>query len=354
MPHANNVSTVLVSGRHAVALSAGQMHTCALHSGLVVCWGSTIRGATGQGPPAAIGSIAAGTEFTCGIAGTTTYCWGDDARGELGDRTVITGATPRVVSGGIAFTNVAAGNGFACGLDGGGRAYCWGANSLGQLGDRSVRDRLAPSTNTPLPGAPRFASIAAGAFHACALTAAGVAYCWGGNADGALGRGNTTSSADPMPVVASSMFASLALGNGFTCGITAQGQVQCWGANHVGALGDGSTHNRSTPSPIAAGAERFAAVAAGAYHACALTAAGAVYCWGDNSRGQIGNGTRIDAPTPTRVAAPAPFIAISAGFAHTCALTGDSTVYCWGDNTLGQVGGTGAAPRPTPTAVSLP
>ena len=95
-------------------------------------------------------------------------------------------------------------------------------------------------------------------------------------------------------------FASVSAGVSFTCGVTIAGDAYCWGENSSGQLGDGTRTNRHTPGPVAGGLS-FASVSAAFLHTCGLTAAGDAYCWGFNGDGQLGDGSTTDRLTPVRV-----------------------------------------------------
>jgi len=85
-----------------------------------------------------------------------------------------------------------------------------------------------------------------------------------------------------------------------SCGVTAGGNAFCWGDNSSGQLGDGTTGGRVSPVPVAGGLT-FAVVSAGGDHTCGATPSGGVYCWGDNLFGQLGSGTTVTSLTPVRV-----------------------------------------------------
>jgi len=123
-----------------------------------------------------------------------------------------------------------------------------------------------------------------------------------------------------------------------TCALTVSGPAYCWGANTEGQLGDGSRIDRTMPVPVAGGV-RFQALDSGsdqAAHTCGLTAAGVPYCWGRNTSGRLGVESTDAAGAP--VQGGFAFAAVSAGFRHTCGVTTSSEAYCWGDNTLGALG----------------
>src|SRR2546426_3567926 len=216
----------------------------------------------------------------------------------------LSGATSSQFAVTLTFTAVTAGDAHTCGVTAGGAAYCWGFNSSGQLGDGTTTDRLTPVLVQPPTGV-SFAAVTAGRLHTCGVTAAGTAYCWGGNGFGQLGDGTAMTRLTPVPVAPGVSFAAVDAGDFHTCGVTAAG-TYCWGGNGSGQLGDGSTMTRLTPVLVAAPAGvSFAAVTAGAAHTCGATAAGGAYCWGANGSGQLRHGAKTAGVTPGRLAAPA-------------------------------------------------
>ena len=124
-----------------------------------------------------------------------------------------------------------------------------------------------------------------------------------------------------------------------TCAVTADHRLLCWGENSYGQLGDGTVQNRTSPVEVLALAGTAGAVAAGHHHTCALTLAGGVLCWGRNSEGQLGDGSTRQRLAPVAVVGlGSGVVAIGAGFAHTCALLATGGVRCWGNNFHGQIG----------------
>ncbi len=147
------------------------------------------------------------------------------------------------------------------------------------------------------------------------------------------------------------------LGAFYSCALLQDGTVRCWGDNSTGELGDGTTTNASTPVAVA-GIGGAATVTAGGFHTCVRFPDGTIQCWGRNNAGQLGDPatTAFQSPTPVRVAGLTA-TAVTAGGFHTCALLGDGTVSCWGQNDLGQLGNgtvspTADTPNPTPVTVS--
>jgi alpha-tubulin suppressor-like RCC1 family protein len=308
----------------------------------------------------AFASLTLGPRHTCGLtAGGTAYCWGDNIGGALGDGTTSDRHTATPVAGGLVFANLTAGLDYTCGLVPGGAAYCWGDNSQGQLGDGTTISR---STPTPVIGGIVFASLTAQAT-TCGLTPGGAAYCWGGNTFGELGDGTMTDRHTPTPIAGGLVFASLTGSSDFRCGLTTGGPGYCWGANAYGELGDGTwADNPITPKKMG-GLLVFASLWPGGNHDCGLTAAGTAYCWGDNDYGEVGDGkvgNGTTGPGSRGVVLPVPvsngltFASLASGFFHTCGLTVAHAVYCWGYNFYGQLGDSTTTDRSVPTPAIKP
>ena len=174
---------------------------------------------------------------------------------------------PTPVSGGLTTKDIASDGPAVCALDTSGQAYCWGNSTVGQVGDGFTFTRTVP---TPVAGGHTFAKLATtGAqnsllSHMCGITTAGAAYCWGSNASGELGVASTGSSCDfgiptpcgliPVLVTGGHTWRELAIGQDFTCGITTAKAIYCWGANDRGQLGDGTViTSSSTPRLVAGG-----------------------------------------------------------------------------------------------------
>lgn len=311
----------------------------------LACNGDTTGPAVEKSGPFA--TISAGL-YSCGLTPVgAAYCWGDGDTLADGTRDRVTPTRVSMPTG-MTFTSVSVGA-RSCALTQAGTAYCWVGN-------------VAPVAVAMPPGE-TFSTLVVGGYHTCALTPQGLAYCWGGNTDGQIGDGTKTDRPTPVPVVMpdSETFASLGLSIGIynhTCGLTPAGAAYCWGANFSGQLGDSTTTDSPSAVPVAMPpGETFASLAVGGYHTCALTPAGAAYCWGYNGRGRLGDGTITDRwiPTPVLMPSGVTFTQLAAGVDNTCGLTPVGAAYCWGRNVFGQVGdGTITFERLEPVAVVMP
>ncbi|MCC5866266.1 MAG: hypothetical protein JJU31_14175 [Wenzhouxiangella sp.] len=165
----------------------------------------------------------------------------------------------------------------------------------------------------------------------------------------ALGLSTGESAAQLVPLTE---VEQLATHDAHACVVTAAGGVRCWGNNTHGELGDGTTQSRRTAVDVVGLANGVAAVSTGRGHSCALTLAGAVLCWGRNNFGQLGDGSTSQRLTPVQVSGLTSGVqAIALGDAHSCAITGSGAVSCWGHNFLGQLGNGSSEDRSVPGLV---
>jgi alpha-tubulin suppressor-like RCC1 family protein len=208
--------------------------------------------------------------------------------------------------------------------------------------------------------------LALGIAHACARLGGGGVACWGLNGNGQLGLGDTTDS-HPTPTVVSSItgVVDLCAGGQFTCAIDAAGAVWCWGDDSFGQLGRGTTtataQTMPAPSLVTTGALD---VECGYRHACAVVDTGTgveLRCWGGNTQGEVGVVPSTSEPIPRAVASIATPTLLALGgreplFASaegvSCASTG-AGLSCWGSNDLGQLGRGTMLPRRTETPASV-
>jgi len=293
---------------------------------------------------------------TCAIATNgAAYCWGDNDYGALGNgSTVVYSAIPVPVSGGLRFASLSAG-GQTCGLTAAGLAYCWGLNLTGGLGDGTKTNR---STPVAVSGGLTFVQVSAGGGHSCGVTSDGAAWCWGFNGYGELGNGSSgaisgsgANSTTPVAVLGGLSFAAVSAASMHTCGLTTTGAAYCWGDNSFGQLGDGTDSTRTTPVAVLGGLS-FAALSAGGDHTCGLMSTGAAYCWGYGAQGQLGDGAGASSWTPVAVSGNHAFASLSAKGSSNCGMTTAGVAYCWGENVRGELGnGTWSGSR-TPVAVS--
>lgn len=147
--------------------------------------------------------------------------------------------------------------------------------------------------------------------------------------------------------------AKIASGYDFTCAITAAGGVKCWGNNSYGQLGNGTTNNSSTPVAVTGLSSGVKDIAAGRYSTCAILSGGAAKCWGYNGSGQVGDGTTSNRSTPVAVSGLSSGTSkITVGWYHACAINSAGAALCWGDGNNGKLGNGTTAAKSVPTQVT--
>jgi hypothetical protein len=360
-------------------ISSGQFVSCAITTeGKLYCAGS------GFGPEAqlvaptirfskvsAYGGFGNSEVCALGIDGTA-YCWGTtNTSGQLGVGDLIARSMPTQVVGGISFGSVTVGRDYACGLASNGDAYCWGNGSTGQLGTGATTNSSVP---VPVQGALKFAQLEAGNGTTCALTLSGKAYCWGRNDLGQLGVGHFGDEVSA-PVPVGEPLAALALKQIVTraakaCALTAAGKAYCWGNNTVGEVGAVTTEIciggkpcSTSPFPVQT-TEVFSSLAASMFAACGVTTQGETLCWGMDFEYLFGSSPQdavrkcdtFGAPngcTAVPVEGASAMLSVSGTYANYCGLRSNGVTYCWGGNDFGQRGWGDATPDPNPRPFSI-
>lgn len=357
----------LPSAGPVAELSSGPDTSCALLPTFsVACWG--YFPGDGSSPPAAELSpvlvddlpVSGTAEVSAGTGGCvvsqtgSAKCWGANDSGQVGDGTTTDRPTPVAVIGLPKARSIDTNGGDACAVVTQGNVECWGNNDYGQLGDQTTTERSTPVVVANLPG--QAVGVAVGGQHSCAVLANGTARCWGRNNAGQLGDGTTDDESKAVHVSGLSGVVQIAAGGEFTCALTITGAVDCWGDNSDGQLGNGTTTQSLAPTAVVGLPSGVRSITAGSYYACAVLQNEQVDCWGDNSTGELGNGTiggfsATPAPVSGLVTNGAPLAATGWSFS-SCAVTAQYHAVCWGDNVVGQLGNGTTTDSGTPVAVN--
>jgi alpha-tubulin suppressor-like RCC1 family protein len=208
-------------------------------------------------------------------------------------------------------------------------------------------------TFVPIPGLTNVVQIAVGWWSACAVISGGTVQCWGAGESGELGNGTTVAfSSTPVTVSNLSTVVQITAGLRHYCAVLSNGAVMCWGDNTYGELGNGTT--TSSAFPVQAGVGNAAAIAAGSWSTCEVTSQGSVYCWGHNGYGELGNNTTTNSSTAVYAGQGAAVTALAGGAFHFCSVRADGAVKCWGQNIEGQVGNGTFTNSLVPVQVSIP
>lgn len=364
--------------------------------GTLWAWGDNVSGQLGDGTlnahdtptqvgtdyvQVAIGNGALGNAYTLARkTDNTLWAWGNNATGQLGDGTTTSRRAPEQIARDIA--QVAAGDFHGVAIKTDGTTWTWGEDTYGQLGDGALH-----SSNTPVRIDTGYAQVAAGARHSAAIKTDGTLWTWGNNDFGQVGDGTTIRRDTPVQI--GNSYRQVAAGSDFSVAIKTDGTLWAWGNNDRGQLGGGTHPQELSPIQIGSGYASVAAsnnaaiaikadgtlwtwktreygqfefpppfgsegnteaaspvqigsgytmVAAGASHAVAIKTNGTLWAWGDNSAGELGDGTTTNHNEPVMIGSG--YIQATAGLFYTVAVKSDGSLWGWGANRYGQLGDT--------------
>ena len=339
-PPAASSSATLDCGGHGCGvkqIALGTIAACALlEDATVACYGGGIVGTLGRGAerPAIdpvprrvpglkdVAKVFGGGYTMCAVlVNGTVSCWGADQSANPygarpGDRFTVEGLTKVV--------DLAVSTSHTCALVDGGELYCFGSNYFGELGDGTLDNAKRAVKVAGVTGAKH---VATGAEVTCAVVADGGVSCWGMNDHGQLGQGDEDKLVHTAPLAVSGLggpATSVAASSesGAVCALLEAGGSKCWGEKLV----------------VATGATTGSALAVGWNHACTLDGAGAVSCWGANTKGQLGGGSNAPVTAAVSVNGLRGAQLLTSGGNSSCVLLGEGSFACWGDDSRGQLG----------------
>jgi len=369
------------------SVAAGDNHALALkNDGTVWAWGCNGNGQLGDGTTSnrytpikvknltGITAIAAGGangfDFSLALKNDgTVWAWGYNQYGQLGDGTNVDEYRPIEVPGLMNIIAIAAGCNHGVALKDDGTVWVWGPNDYGTLGDGTTTKR---SSAVQVSGLTGVTAVTAGYLHTVAIKDDGTVWAWGLNYTGQLGDGTTIDRCNPVQVIGLTGITSIKSKGTNTIALRNDGTVWGWGNNGWGQLGDSTLTSRYTPVQVMTTADVLAiytgdiyhmngtdvvgltgisAIEAGCYTTFLLGSNGTVWGWGDNSGGQLGNGTQTNRYIPALTTGLSEVKAITAGNYNSYALKNDGTVWAWGLNYGGQVGDGTATDKYNPVQV---
>ncbi len=272
------------------------------------------------------------------------YMWGENSSGQLGNGTTEYSYVPIGIMNNVAFVSL--GDSHSAAITSDGCLYMWGDNRFGTLGNGNCYGSVITyddgiDSNVPIKIMDNVVSTSLGTYHSAAIISDGSLYTWGLNLYGQLGNGTNDDKSVPIKIMDNVVTA--ALGEQHSAAITADGSLYMWGLNDSGQLGNGISGDLSSyyeegidsniPIKIM---DDVVSVSLSSNHSAAITKDGSLYMWGDNSSGQLGNGTTEDSNIPVKIMDNV--VSVSLGIDHSAAITSDGSLYMWGDNFSGQLG----------------
>ena len=308
-------------------------------------------------------SYSVTSDHGCGVrTDASLWCWGENRVGALGTGMAGPSTNEPVRVGSERWKKVSVASGYTCALKEDDTLWCWGDNGCGGVGTTdpgpTFCDGSAPvfaMFNTG--GSRKFRDVATAGPHACGIAEDRSLWCWGQNSSGELGVNDTNSrplaTRVGLDAPADKDWEAITAGSRHTCGLRGGGKLWCWGENGRGQLGDGAAEPEVIV-PKAVGNATWTSISAGANHTCGQNPQGDVWCWGDGSLGQLGDTTsgpsaRRDAPYPIGVGTL--WAEVRAGGNHSCARDRGGRLSCWGENLYGEVGDGTFSLRDRPTFV---
>ncbi len=351
------------------AIEAGQDFTVAIKTnGTLVAWGKNDQGQLGDGTttnkniPTQIGTasnwakISVGQDHTLAIkTDGTLWAWGNNSFQKLGFASSGSVSVPTQIGIATNWDFISAGGGHSVAIKTDGTLWAWGRNFYGQLGDGTNTNRSIP---TQIGSATDWKSISAGNEHTMARRNGSTLWVWGSNLSGELGDGTTVSKNTPFEIgVGANNWLKIYAGTSSSMAIKSNGTLWAWGNNGYGNLGTGSTANLSIPTQIGT-ATNWSTISLGFGHVLAIKTDFTLYAWGWNADGQLGDGTTVNKLVPYYLSTTNTAL-IAAGVYHSiCTISsGTGLIYTWGNNQKGQIGDGTFASTGTPvnpTAINCP
>ena len=350
------------------SLVSGRSHSCVLtQKSEVKCWGSSKFKENGADEvlnvPTDINldekftvrGIAAGSYHNCLLTdGDDIKCWGEGSWGQIGSADFKTSSSLVTVKmePKQPVKALALGSNFSCALLKNGKVKCWGANDQGQLGDGSLKKKSTP-VDVALAPKDQAISLRAGYHHACVLLADGKVKCWGANDRGQILGVKDKIQKTPVTIKLkdSSPVQALVLNTDVTCTLTGKGTANCWGQSSI-LFGDKTpvkTPQNVNPSSM----PKVKTLAIGSSSMCFLSTTGVVQCKGLNDKGQLGNKSKVDNGSLTKIAQTDRIKILTVGDGFGCVLTKRGRVKCFGDGTNGKLGIPGETSVSVPTDLGL-
>lgn len=304
--------------------------------------------------------MAAGGNSSGGIdLNGAAFSWGVNGSGQHGTGNVTPTSSPVVVAGNKIWRSYACGNAFSLLIDNTGLGWSMGLNANGQLGDNSVVPKSSPIS---ISGNKTWYSLVAGSTHGLGIDQNRAGFAFGSNTAGELGDGTTTPRSSPVSISGNRVWAQLSGGNDHSAGIVIDTykKAMTWGDNTNGQLGDGTVVSKSSPvfvsgfnyDPVGQPNDFFPEkIHAGTDSTYIIRDTGDAYSMGLNTHGQLGDGTQTPRSSPVLIPGNLKWIDVSAGLDFALLLRNDGSLYAMGNGANGRLGNNAVTSASSPVLV---
>lgn len=314
-------------------------------------WGNNSPGNLGQGDtvkrssPTQVGAqvdwsqLSTSEEISFAIKTTgTLWSWGKNNRGQLGQDNTTYRSSPVQVGALTDWAQVSSGGSFCAAIKTNGTLWSWGENYRGPLG-LNISYSINRSSPVQVGALTDWAQVSAGRAFCAAVKTNGTLWAWGFNSNGQLGQNDRVNRSSPVQVGALNDWARVSAGNDFCVAIKTNGTLWSWGYDQSGALGLNIFPGSARSSPVQVGAlTDWSQVSGGGAFCAAIKTNGALWSWGSNSSGQLGQNNVNDLSSPVQVGALTDWAQVAVGNAFCRAIKTAGTLWSWGQNTSGQLG----------------
>lgn len=322
------------AGKHSMAIK---------NDGSLFGWGENVNGQVGDNSttnrnlPMAVGShtdwkvLTPNGSHTLGIrTNGELWAWGHNGNGELGNGTNTNSQVPIQIGSSTDWDTISAGAGFSHGIKNDGTLWAWGYGGYNQLGVGGGANLNSP---TQVNSSTNWKSVSGGVFSAVAMKSDGSIWQWGN------GYYQGAPSGIPVQIGADMDWKMVVHGAEHNLAIKNNGTLWVWGNNLTGQLGDGTSGGTHTGLPKQIGTDNnWALVSAGGAASFGIKTDGTLWAWGNNSYGQLGDGSNTDKYVPTQIGTATDWVDVAAGSYHTFARKSDGTLWATGWNDQGQLG----------------
>jgi len=232
-------------------------------------------------------------------------------------------------------------------------AYGWGINQYGSLGDGTTSSRSSPVT--VLGGFTDWSAVSSSRYGGAGIRADGTLWSWGysSNSVPMLGDNTIVPKSSPVSVVGGfTDWVSVSRGQFFSSALRSSGQIWCWGQNTNGQLGDDTTTARRSPVSLIGGISDWTKHSSGFSHSLALRSNGTLWAWGNGLSGQLGNNASSNRSSPVSVVGGfTDWVSVDGGNIYTLAVRANGTAWAWGNGGNGRLGDNTTSNRSSPVSV---